>query len=228
MTYRELYAVYAKATEPANLLLAETQSNWARNYFTVRFSLDADKNDEIFRTPVTGGQWAFEFQTYTAGTNNYLIPKINEYFVKESVNAEIGFPYVMVPLFTTEEALFNRAEANTYLNNTAAALTDLNAYASTRIVNYNPDTHAITAFKISRYYGTSNSQEGLIRTILDFKRAEYAQEGMRWFDILRYKIPVTHSAVNPTWTATLDADSPMRVFQLPESATASGVAQNPR
>ena len=228
MTYNELYAVYARATEPANLLLTETKSLWARNYYTVRYSLDASKEAEIFETPVTGGRWAFEFQTYTAGTNNYLIPKINEYFVKESVNAEIGFPYVMVPLFTTEEALFNRAEAYTYLNNTAAAIADLNAYASTRIVNYDPATHAVTASKISSYYNTANLQQGLIQTILDFKRVEYVQEGMRWFDVLRYKIPVTHTAVNPNWTATLGADDLRRVFQIPESASTSGVTQNPR
>ncbi|MBD0375693.1 MAG: RagB/SusD family nutrient uptake outer membrane protein [Flavisolibacter sp.] len=228
MTYNELYAVYAKATEPANLLIAEAQSLWARNYYTVRYSLDATKQDSIFGSNVTGGTWAFQNQTYTAGTNNYLIPKINEYFVKASVNAEIGFPYVMVPLFTTEEVLFNRAEAYTYLNNTAAALTDLNTYASTRIVNYNQSTHAITASKISSYYNTANLQQGLIRTILDFKRAEYAQEGMRWFDVLRYKIPVTHIAVNPDRIMTLGPNDLRRVFQIPESAGVSGVAQNPR
>lgn len=228
MTYNELYAVYAKATEPANLLLIETQSLWARNYFAVRYSLDASKRDSIFATNVTGGRWAFEFQLYTAGTNNYLLPKINEYFVKTSVNAEIGFPYVMVPAFTTEEALFNRAEANAYLNNSAAVLADLNTYASTRIVNYNAGTNAITAAKIAAYYGTTTLQQGLIQTILDFKRAEYAQEGMRWFDVLRYKIPVTHIAVNPSRTMLLESNDLRRVFQIPESAGLSGVGQNPR
>ncbi|HEV7333989.1 MAG TPA: RagB/SusD family nutrient uptake outer membrane protein [Flavisolibacter sp.] len=228
MTYNELYAVYAKATEPANLLLIETQSLWGRNYFTTRYGLDASRRDSIFETNVTGGRWAFEFQTYTAGTNNYLLPKINEYFVKISVNAEIGFPYVMVPAFTTEEVLFNRAEAYTYLNNTAAALADLNTYASTRIANYNAGTHAITATSISNYYNAATLQQGLIQTILDFKRAEYVQEGMRWFDILRYNIPVTHVAVNPTRTMTLGPNDLRRVFQIPESAGLSGVGPNPR
>ena len=228
MTYNELYAVYAKATEPANLLLIETQSLWGRNYFTVRYSLDAVKQDEILSENVTGGRYAFEFQTYTAGTNNYLLPKVNEYFVKSSVNAEIGLPHVMVPAFTTEEVLFNRAEAYTYLNNTTAALADLNTYASTRIINYDAGTHAINAAKIGAYYGTANLQQGLILTILDLKRAEYVQEGMRWFDVLRYKIPVTHETVNPARTMTLGPNDPRRVFQIPESAGLSGVGQNPR
>lgn len=228
MTYNELYAVYAKATEPANLLLIETGSLWGRNYYRVRYGLDATKRDEILGENVTGGRWAFEFQTYTAGTNNYLLPKVNEYFVRASVNAEIGLPYVMVPAFTTEEVLFNRAEAYTYMNNTDAALADLNTYASTRIVNYSPASHNISAATISGFYGTSNLRTGLLLTILDFKRAEYVQEGMRWFDVLRYKIPVTHNTVIPAGTMTLGADDPRRVFQIPESATLSGVTQNPR
>jgi hypothetical protein len=228
MTYNELWAVYARATEPANLLLIETQSLWGRNYYLVRYGLDAEKQDSILASNVTGGRWAFEFQTYTVGTNNYLLPKINEYFVKASVNAEVGFPYVMVPAFTTEEVVFNRAEAYAYLNNTGAALADLNTYASTRIVNYNASTHAVNAAKISSYYGTSTLQQGLIRTILDFKRAEYVQEGMRWFDVLRYKIPVVHKSVNPSQTKTLGPNDLRRVFQIPESAGLSGVAPNPR
>src|SRR5215218_811195 len=114
------------------------------------------------------------------------------------------------------------------MNNTDAAIADLNTYASTRIINYDPGTHAITAAKISDYYNTSNLQVGLIRTILDFKRAEYVQEGMRWFDIIRYKIPVIHSAINPDWITTLGSDDLRRVFQIPESASSSGVTQNPR
>ena len=134
----------------------------------------------------------------------------------------------MVPAFTTEETLFNRAEALTYLGNTALALNDLNTYASTRIVNYDASGHAVTVAKIAAYYGTNNLQEGLIRTILDFKRAEFVQEGMRWFDMLRYKIPVTHMALNPDKVMTLGPNDLRRVFQIPESAGLSGVEQNPR
>src|ERR1044072_1268978 len=106
LTYNELWSRYAKATEPANLLLVETQSVWARNYIGVRYGLDAEKSSEILLAPnVTGGTRIFRYQLYTGGTNNYFIPKVNEYFVRESINAEIGFAYVMVPLFTTEEVL---------------------------------------------------------------------------------------------------------------------------
>lgn len=232
ITYNELWARYARATEPANLLLVETASNWARNYFRVRYGLDATKRTRILgtysvSTNVTGGIWAFTNHLYTQGTNNYLLPKINEYFVRASVNAEIGIPYVMVPLFTAEEALFNRAEANLYLNNMSAVLADLNVYASTRINNYDPGEHAVTMEKMAGFYGTSDVFSATISTIMDFKRAEFVQEGMRWFDLLRYKVPVTHTTVDGE-THTLGKDDLRRVFQIPETAKLSGVELNPR
>jgi hypothetical protein len=227
MTYRELWANYAKASEPANLLLVETASSWGRNYFGQRYGMDADKRTEIFGSNVTGGAYAFSRQTYTLGTNNYMLPKINEYFVRLSVNATIGDPYVMVPIFTTEEVLFNRIEANIYLNNLTEAIQDLNTYASTRIYNYNAAAHEVTADKMQRYYNAPETRIAALYTLLDFKRAEYAQEGMRWFDLKRYNIPVKHTTTDGQ-TLTLPADDKRRVFQIPESVRLAGLELNPR
>jgi starch-binding outer membrane protein, SusD/RagB family len=226
-TYNELWATYAKATEPANLLLAQAASYWGRYYYTVRYAMTDNIRDDIFGSNVTGGVWSFTNHIYTSGTNNYMIPKINEHFVRTSVNATIGNGFVVVPLFTTEEVLFNRAEATTYLNKTDAAIADLNVYASTRINNYNATTHAITAVRLRNYYQTNNLQLALISCILDFKRAEWVQEGNRWFDILRYRIPVTHTTAEGA-VEILESDDKRRLFQIPQSATISGVEQNPR
>jgi len=228
LTYRELYARYATVTEPANLLLVETASLWGRNYYNQRYGMNAAKRTEILNNNVTGGDYAFTRQTYTVGTDNYLLPKIDEYFVRLSVNATIGYPYVMIPLFTTEEVLFNRIEANIYLNNLNAAIADLNTYASTRIRFYDATTHNITAGKMETYYRTGDDRINALLTMLDFKRAEYVQEGMRWFDLLRYRMPVTHMTEPDKKTFTLDADDKRRVFQIPESARLSGLALNPR
>jgi SusD family. len=226
-TYNELWSRYAKATEPANLLLVETQSLWGRNYFSVQYGMDAVLADIILGPNVTGGTWVFNYQLYTIGTNNYMMPKINEYFVRASVNAQIGYPYVMVPLFTTEEVLFNRAEAYIMLGRMNEALKDLNAYASTRIFNYDAGAHTITATRMANYYRVSNVQLATLLTILDFKRAEFVQEGMRWFDLARLKIPVEHRDVFG-WKSTLERDDPRRVFQIPDKAKMAGIEQNPR
>jgi hypothetical protein len=227
LTYNELWAVYAKASEPANLLLVETASSWGRNYFGQRYGMDASKRTEILNSNVTGGTFAFTRHTYTLGTDNFMLPKINEYFVRLSVNATIGYPYVMVPLFTTEEVLFNRIEANIYLNNMSAVLQDLNAYVATRIFNYNAAAHTVTLSKMQAYYNTGDSRTDALATLLDLKRAEYVQEGMRWFDLARYNIPVLHTTTDGQ-KLTLEAYDKRRVFQIPASAKLSGLELNPR
>ncbi|MBC7937616.1 MAG: RagB/SusD family nutrient uptake outer membrane protein [Rhizobacter sp.] len=229
----ELFKIYAKASENANLLIVETQSLWARYYYSSRYGVDANKQNLIFPRPdrLTGGNFAFS--QYSLGDNK-LIPKIDEYFVKVSVNAEIGYPYVMVPLFSVEEVLFNRAEAYTYLNNTAGAVADLNTYASARITNYSATTHSITEAKINTTFGTTAIKDGLIQAILYYKRAEFIHEGLRWFDILRYKLPVVHTASptvpggTGTVIATLAADDLRKVIQIPPSTSLAGLAPNPR
>jgi starch-binding outer membrane protein, SusD/RagB family len=224
----ELFKIYAKATEPANLLLVETSSLWARNYYTNRYGVDPAKQMEIIPRPdpITGGNFAFALYSISEGTH-VLVPKINEYFVKVSVNANIGTPYVMVPLFTTEEVLFNQAEAYAYTGNTTAAIADLNTYASTRINNYSPSANKITAARINSVFNTSDIREGLIQAILFYKRAEFIHEGMRWFDILRYKLPVVHTTTDGQ-TITLTADDLRKVLQIPESTSLAGLTPNPR
>lgn len=224
----QLFKIYAKATEPANLLLVETKSYWARYFDTNRYGVSQEKQSEIFPRPdpLTGGNFAFKLYSLFEGTHS-LVPKIDEYFVKVSVNANIGDGYVMVPLFTTEEVLFNRAEANTYKGNFAAAIADLNTYASTRINNYSSTANIITEARIKSVFGPSDITTGLIKAILYYKRAEFIHEGMRWFDILRYKIPVVHTTGDGQ-TITLTADDLRRVLQLPQTTALAGLSANPR
>ncbi|GEO10872.1 RagB/SusD family nutrient uptake outer membrane protein [Segetibacter aerophilus] len=223
----ELFKIYAKSTEAANLLLVETQSSWARNFYTVRYGVSEEKQSQIFPRPdpLTGGTFAFKQYSVFEGTHA-LIPKIDEYFVKVSVNANIGDPYVMVPLFSAEEVLFNQAEAYAYTNNFASAIANLNAYASTRINNYTASNN-ITEAKVRTVFGTNDTRLALISAILYYKRAEFIHEGMRWFDILRYKIPVVHTTRDGQ-IITLTPDDPRRVLQLPQSTTLAGLAANPR
>ena len=218
--------LYAKATESANLLLTETRSYWFRIYALGRYNLTPQKMSDLLRdAPVADGSWAFPIVFYVEGHN--LVPKIYEYFVRVSVNADIGDGYNMVPLFTVEEVLFNLAEAYTYKGQTNEAIALLNTYLSTRITQYDASLNTITASKINSYYGTSNIQEGLINVILDYRRSEFMHEGLRWFDILRYKLTVTHETADHQTLTLADGDL-RRVFQIPPTAKQSGIEQNPR
>jgi hypothetical protein len=227
LNYNELFARYAKATENANILLVETASWWARSFVSARYGFSAAAKTDVFRTPVTGGTWAFTNQLYSSGEENYMIPKINEYFVRTSVNANTGFGYVMVPLFTAEEALFNRAEAYILKNDLVDADADLELYMSTRLRNYSSANYSITPAKLMNYYGITNLQAAYMAALMDFKRAEFVQEGMRWFDLARYNVPVIH-ATSDGKIDTLKADDKRRVFQIPQSTSMSGLQPNPR
>ncbi|PIQ19951.1 MAG: RagB/SusD family nutrient uptake outer membrane protein [Cytophagales bacterium CG18_big_fil_WC_8_21_14_2_50_42_9] len=232
MEYLNREANYTEATNPANILLAETRSIWGRSFASYRYGFTFDiLNETIWSANVAGGQWGQQLY----GQNLSLrMPKFREHFVRESQNANFGDPYNIIPLFTAEEVLFNRAEANAWLGNTAATLKDLNDYASTRMIVsdsnpvYDPETLYITTAKIRSFYRTTSVQQGLLATILDFKRVEFLFEGLRWFDLMRYNIPIVHTTADNATTITLGPDDPRRVFQIPQEATLSGIALNPR
>lgn len=234
----ELFKVYSRTTEAANLLLVETSSVWSRYFYTQRYGVGQAKQIEVYPTldPLTGGNTAYKRYSITSGTHQ-LIPKIDEYFVRTSVNANFGQPYVMVPLFTVEDVLFNHAEALYYTGNTNGAVALLNLYASRRINNYNAITHNITLAKINTVYPVVAGDLGtkrlpsVIQAILAYRRADFVHEGMRWFDVLRYKIQVVHNIKvqgSVDEFITLTPNDPRRTLQLPQSTLQAGLAPNNR
>jgi starch-binding outer membrane protein, SusD/RagB family len=226
LTSSEMEAIYTKASETANLLLVEAPSDWARNVGSYRYGLRTDLVYSLFVfRNVTGTNW-IQPLFYRGSTENWLVLKFREHFVRSSANANVGVPYTIFPLFTAEEALFNRVEANIYLSNYTAAKNDLDDYASMRIEDYTTNFR-ITDSKLRTFYGTSDIKTALIGALLDFKQAEFIQEGMRWFDILRYELPVVHTNVSGE-SETLTAGDKRRLFQLPQEVVLAGIEQNPR
>jgi tetratricopeptide (TPR) repeat protein len=228
-TLEERQTAFSQATEDPTLLLIETASSWARTT-SPRYGFGQMLNDAMFGTVnVTGARFGHSIAYY--GVPHYTFLKFNEHFVRTSANATIGYPYTIIPVLTTDEALMNRAEAYAATGDYANALADLNTFASTRINDYNRNTQVITLAKIAAFYRTEDPKAGLIRTILDFKKAEFVHEGLRWFDILRHRLTVEHNvrAVNGTDTfIKLEPDDPRRLFQLPSQVALSGVEVNPR
>ncbi len=235
----ELFKVYARSTESANLLLVETSSVWSRNYYTARWGVTLLKSREIYPATdiLTGGTTAYKRYSIASGSHQ-LMPKIDEYFVRETVDANFGQPYVMVPLFAAEEVLFSHAEALYYTGDIAGSIALLNIFASKRISNYSATTHNINETKINTVFPQLTGEEStkklpsVLQAILYYKRMDYVHEGMRWFDILRYDLPVKHY-IRKTATEIIDsvviAPKDLRkVLQLPQSSKQAGLAQNPR
>ncbi|MES2732335.1 MAG: RagB/SusD family nutrient uptake outer membrane protein [Bacteroidota bacterium] len=227
-TVNEFEALYTRSTDKSNLLLCETNSYWARNYNGYRYSFTSEIFNEIYGSNPTGGDWIYGNRTFVASNIVYFIPKFREHFVRININASIGDGYTILPLFTTEEALLNRAEAYTLLQQYTLAIKDLNVFFSARIANYDPAKHTLTVAKLQQYFQTNNTFGACLQTILDCKRAEFVHEGMRWFDIRRYDFPIQHLTTTGE-QFTLAAGDPRRVMQLPqEAAKLAELPLNPR
>ncbi len=225
LQYYELEAEYTKSSERGNLLLQEANSIWGRAYPSIRYGLGQSIATQLLQSRnVTG--WIYAYDLYGADPTVYNIPKFYEHFVRENLNANSGEPYNTIPLFTGEEALLNRAEAYVWLNNPSAAISDMNAFISKNIDSYDPATDNVTQSKIVSYYG-GPANTAMIRAVLDFKRAFFLHEGMRWFDILRLKIPVVHNTSNGE-RIELTPDDNRRVLQLPLLTKQAGLEPNTR
>jgi len=214
-----------KATTNANLLLANTTSWWARYYKSYRYATSTPVANVLKAANVTTASFAYRWFTWSSGLYN-AIPKFYEYFVYSTATTGVG--YNMVPLFTTEEVLLNRAEAYIQSGKFAQGITDLNTWVKSHVSGYSASTHNVTESKATTFYQLTNTKEALIKTLLDFRRIEFLHEGHRWFDILRYKLPVTHRTSDGQENV-LGPNDLRRVIQLPQEAASTGnLPLNPR
>lgn len=211
LQYAQLGIKYTSSTQPFNLLLQDVESAWPGNFYGYRYGFGQGMLTKFFSSAnVTGGTFGYYYQVYGATPQYYNIPK---------------FYSNIISLFSTDEVLLNRAEAYVRTGNQTAALSDINAWVSKNVLNYTT-TRNVTVAKATAFYGQS-ADSSLISTILRFKQVAYLEEGMRWFDILRLKIPVTHTSTDG-YSTTLTADDNRRLLQIPDESASEGMQLNPR
>ena len=58
-----------------------------------------------------GGTWAYRAEAYNLSSEALTLVKWKAYKKTDGVNSNSGYYYVMVPLFTTDEAVCDRIEA---------------------------------------------------------------------------------------------------------------------
>jgi len=218
---------YMGSGQKYNLLLIGTYSTYARST-SPRHGYGA-KLVRMFSGAfnLTGKGLANQILSY--GVPNYTTYKFKENFFYTTPST--GFPYLTIAALTVDEALMNRAEAYAELGQTANALKDLTDFYSVRVTGFNPATDAITTAKIAAFYPSVPEKEALITAILDAKKSQFLQEGIRWFDLMRKNMTVVHNHIdangNETFTE-LKPDDPRRLFQLPVEVKLSGIELNPR
>lgn len=232
LTYPEFLTSFMGSGQKYNLLLLGTYSTYAR--FITGSSNARHGYGSKMATMFSSGKnvtgRALAYNVLSFGVPNYTTYKFKENFF--NTTPDTGFPYLTFAGFTVDEALMNRAEAYAELGQTELALKDINDFYSVKIVNYSPTNDAVTAGKIANYYPTiTDPKQGIIRTILDAKKAEFLQEGLRWFDVIRRDITVVHNTIDITGKETFAELKPgdaHRIFQLPIEVKTSGVELNPR
>jgi hypothetical protein len=181
----------------------------------------------------------------TSGTSAANMMKSYGYFRNDAVNARQGMSYLNVPLFTVEDVILNRIEAYTMLEDFDLAERDLNRFYSNRISNYQSEDYR-NLEQIMKFYAEprwinnipephyKESLQGdkrklyLTMAVEDLRRMEFMQEGMRWFDIKRFHLPVTHVLHWDRSEITLDRNDLRRVLQIPQEAQRAGVTPNER
>lgn len=234
---------YTSADEPAILLLINASSIWWRAAGYGRYGMDIDIKKEIYNNKPFTGNW--EYADYGTAPH-YTRNKFTEYFKYSYPGSSSGLPYILCPALTVEELAFNRAEAYVMQKRYAEALVDINTFLSKRIKNYNASSHNLTLAKVNDFYGSTKNaalypdlfpyykaeldrdQMNMLKCITDMRRKEFCQEGMRWFDIKRFHLSVTHNVYGSNEKKVLTGDDPRRVLQIPGGALSYGMKPNPR
>jgi len=165
-----------------------------------------------------------EDPAWVAGTNGLAAARYEPLFERSSLTSNVGLNYTIALGFRGEEVLLNRAECYVYQNQINSAIADLQRLVSKR---YRGDA-TLSVNLLQYYYGTANSQEAVLQFILDERLKEFIQEGLHWFDIKRYQIPVQHVLENGS-VITLTANDNRKILQIPQTAIdVGGLEPNPR
>lgn len=196
----------------------------------------------------------YSSRPFAYNANNYQkvnFPKNPYIFETTDPVARIGYSRVVYNLFTTDEALLIKAEANIMLNNYSAAIADLNMWSKNFYKGKETTIAQVNSFYNAMEYSSktpdgltqkkklspafaiaTGDQENMLHYVLQCRRILTMHEGLRWFDIKRYGIEVYRlfKDVSGEYTLkeTLTKDDNRKAIQIPKDVVSSGIAPNPR
>ena len=247
---------YIDTKSSNNLLLIPTGS-WISRMFNTRYGCARDAGKAtIFGPGPTWSNYNFHpcysSRLYYRYDQEYglFFMKTYEFFEYTDKIAGIGYGHIVRAEFTAEEVLLSRAEAYVYKNQIADAVADLKVFDDSRKVRSGdrkiPEP-ALTEALIRSFYTTARplfsyplhnremspsfvfpeNSKPILDCIIHFRRLETIFDGMRFFDIKRYGIEITHK-IGKTEVSTLTWDDTRRALQLPPEVIAAGMDPNER
>ena len=257
---------FISTASPANLLLNVYYSEW--QYITGPWSYGNKyahgeriaRNETIKGTGPWGssdeGDEQKDGMNYSVWSNSALsrvfinkIPDLRE--VNQATNTYL--PHTEIPVFTTDETLMVRAEANVMLGNYDEALADIN----TELTKFHSKGKQITLENIKKYYNDATgvkyytpqqptarkkfntsftieptTQEPMLQCVLHLRRLLTLHEGLRMQDVKRYGIEVYRIRLNESQaveaiTDHFSAGDPRYAVQIPSDVVSAGMQPNP-
>ena len=225
--------LYHSPTDDSNLLLMRQISNF--HLPNLGHWPTQPMYDELFNTNPYGLVDERRDPAWVAGENGLAASKYEFLFERTSITSNVGYNYTIFLGFRGEEVLLNRAECLVRQNSVAAAMADMLLLGRRRY-----RTDADTGFGVDdvtaqqllsglrAYYNSTNDQLNAFRYVVEERQKEFMHEGMRWFDIRRLQIPVTHILADGS-AKTLEANDNRKVLQIPQAAIdVGGLEPNPR
>lgn len=136
----------------------------------------------------------------------------------------------------------NRIEALVMKNRIAEANTELGYFLGTRTSGYNATTDILNetvvtakyppvADEFTPFYALTDLQKSYIKAIAEARRRDFIREGLRWFDVKRFNLVVTHNTLEygkVVKNNVLVKDDKRRALQIPLRASDNGIEKNPR
>lgn len=249
--------MYISASEAANLLLLPVTSSWGywggpydlgRRYGHAKVICTSE-------TGRVNGMWGtysnlLPFRNMWGFDEKMATPKIGGYFYYTDKVNGIGYRKNVILAFSADETLLCRAEAyalkgEAFLDK---ATEDINVWLSSHTLG----GLQVTTKEIVDFYGAidcmpldnskrtikkklnprgftviEGNQMEMIQCILHLRRIETIHEGLRWQDIKRYGIEISHNR-DGLADDILTVDDPRRAIQLPQDVVSAGLEANPR
>lgn len=230
---------YSSDSENTNLLIASVNSTYFRSFYSNRFQLTGADEEKVlgFQTNIFNKNWLYRTLSYNGNITNF-VPKFYEYFRVTNPNAGIGIPFDALVLLSNDELFLNRIEAHVMTNELELANQELTYFIGTRTEGFRPATDKITQSMIiakypviqneyTPFYTLSSTQASYIKAIASVRKIEFLHEGLRWLDIKRFDLKITHQAYGSS-ANTLEKGDNRKVLQIPLSASNEGIEKNPR
>lgn len=240
----EFAKLYTNYGEQGNLLITAASCYWGNTAGFSRYGMGDKKLYEILLNGAKIKSLGWMDNLIWGASPHFTVYKYTIFFKYLYPGSTVGYYYVFNPVFRAEEVMFNRMEAYVMTRDYDRIIADFNVYWKMRIANLT-SADLITFDDIKSYYQVTlkgewerldpwyagqldEEQQIMLKYITDIRRKEFCQEGMRWFDVKRFYIPVVHNNYDTEGQIVLGKNDPRRRIQIPYTALSYGIEENPR